>query len=331
MSNVYAAVAFGGTAITEQVQTSPDAITWTARSSPVDGYGATCIDYGNGRFVALGISSADGTTWIAIYSDDDGATWTAASIPQPSTRYVSIAYSPSSNAWVGLGLDGEIIRSADGGETWSSITTLDFVANGWSDVEWGGGQYVAFGASPSNPSCVATSPTGETWTTQFAVAQNWQAGVFGGEQWVAVATFILESSHKSMNSPDASTWTGHGDTNQNWVGIGYDGARYIACSADANGDIQYSTTGASWTVSNVGVTADTLWHVLYAGGQWLISTWGDFDGSTIITSPDGSTWTLQTTPIQDHLYDMAYSSATPAAVMGNIWSGGSGQGAGNHW
>src|SRR5579863_4786315 len=111
MPDSYVAVAFGSSS-TDQVMTSPDAITWTAVSSPFGtSFGAACVaSDGAGTFVAIGVDTAN-TTTISAISTDGGATWTQHSVPPTGDplflwyyaliyaggRYVGISFENSSN------------------------------------------------------------------------------------------------------------------------------------------------------------------------------------------------------------------------------------------
>lgn len=323
MSNVYAAVSFHGFTITEQIQTSPDGAAWTARSSPIDTYGGTCIAYGNGRFIALGLDSGDGITWIATRSDDDGVTWDAVTIPQPSDKYTAIAY--GGGIWVGLGLLGETIYSTDDGDTWASGATLNANENGWDDVAYGQGIFVAVGSAEGNitsNTVVATSSDGNSWTAQTALNRWWQAVVYG-DKWVAVSSGSPDLLGRTISSPDAVTWTGSAQPSSGWDGVGWDGVNYVGSDGAGTGNVMYSPSGAApWTQVATGF-GDSMFRIRYLGGQWIVCLDGDVDPNTIATSPTGiSSWSLQTTPILEHLRDIAYSAAAPPpAGFRNLWDG----------
>lgn len=325
----YAAVAFGALTA-EQIQTSPNGVDWTARTSPVDNYGATCIQSGAGLFVALGLSSTDGTTWIAIVSDDDGETWLDFDVPQPSTTYTAITYSPDLDLWIGLGFQGEVIGSTDGGHTWSTYATLDPPnITSWDDVTWGGdGIFVAVAGDQ-----VATSPDGTTWTNQTAQVRDWHAVVWApapGSQFVVVGEPELEQSSRSLTgTSDGVTWTQHNIPLASYAGVDFDGTTYIAARRDDTGYVS-STTAATWTDHSPAPWDSFAWRVLWdpIGALWLIALEGDSGGSTVATSPDASTWTLQTTPITEHLREIA-ASTTSTRTLGNTWRGGFQQRAAN--
>ena len=77
--------------------TSPDGITWTARSA-AEANGWYSVTYGNGLFVAV---SQDGTN--RIMTSTDGITWTAKSAPEANT-WMSVTYGNST--FVAVSADG---------------------------------------------------------------------------------------------------------------------------------------------------------------------------------------------------------------------------------
>lgn len=316
----YVGIALGA-AGTEQIQTSPDGVAWTARSSPIDTFGGTCIQYGAGLFVALGLDSGDGTTWIAIVSSDNGETWTSYSVPAPSDSYTAVTYSPTLHMWLAVGLFGETIVSTDGAQTWTSATTLDAVLH---DVAWGNGQFTTIGDGYS-----AASSNGSDWTPG-GFSQRGEAVVYG-DKWVAVVRPALETDTQFAYGTDGLNWT-YVTVEDGANGVDWDGITYIA--ADGNGAIFRSTTGAASWVFDAGMAWDCDGQrVLYdpIGALWLIALDGDSTtGSTVATSDDGGgTWTLQTTPITDNLREIAGIVESPAVTLGNTWRGGFQQRVGN--
>ena len=79
-AGLFVAVASSGT---HRVMTSPDGITWTARTAPVHNWWT--ITYGNGLFVAVG-------DHISVMTSPDGITWTARTAVSGNWGYPSITY-----------------------------------------------------------------------------------------------------------------------------------------------------------------------------------------------------------------------------------------------
>ena len=71
--------------------TSPDGITWTARSIPGSGQSWTTVIYGNGVWVAVAESSNSGAE--RVMTSPDGITWTMQQAAgDDSKRWFGLAY-----------------------------------------------------------------------------------------------------------------------------------------------------------------------------------------------------------------------------------------------
>jgi photosystem II stability/assembly factor-like uncharacterized protein len=100
--------------------------------------------YGNGRLLAVG-SRSDNTNAVAVYSDDDGATWDyfdiSSDIAATSIDVLSIVYTGTSFLLTFTGDSNTVWRSTDGGENWTASTDLTGVvtSNPYHKVAAGGG------------------------------------------------------------------------------------------------------------------------------------------------------------------------------------------------
>ena len=250
-------VATGDTAI----MTSPDGVTWTARTSPTSeewwdvtygggtwvavGYGGRVmsssngfdwtqrgapsndyysVTYGNGLFVA--VSEGGGTS--QIITSPDGTTWTSRTSPI-SLRWHAVAY--------GNGLFVAVARTGDGtnqvmtspdGITWTAGTSA--ASGEWRGVGYGNGLWVAtkYGGNQ-----VMTSPDGFTWTARSipGSGQSWTTVIYGNGVWVAVAESSNSGAERVMTSPDGITWTmqqAAGDDSKRWFGLAYGGGKFVA-------------------------------------------------------------------------------------------------------
>ena len=263
-------VATGDTAI----MTSPDGVTWTARTSPTSeewwdvtygggtwvavGYGGRVmsstngfdwtqrsapsndyytVTYGNGLFVA--VSEGGGTN--QIITSPDGVTWTSRTSPI-SLRWHAVAY--------GNGLFVAVARTGDGtnqvmtspdGFTWTAGTSA--ASGEWRGVAYGNGLWVAtkYGGNQ-----VMTSPDGFTWTARSipGSGQSWTTVVYGNGVWVAVAESGASGAERVMTSPDGITWTlqqAAGSDSKRWFGLAYGGGKLVAVALA--GDLDNVMTG----------------------------------------------------------------------------------------
>lgn len=177
------------------------------------------------------------------------------------------------------GTSEKVMTSDDGGETWIAKTTPTSDDRGWACVIWippndtiSTGRAVLLAQSGTTARSMYTDDGGDTWvqvTTAIEYA-NWVNGAYSPdlERIVAIA-YGGASGYRVMTSDDfGASWTSR------------------ATPADLN------YTGICW--------ADAL-------GLFVVvaeSTPDNVTNKQVITSPDGITWTLQTTPI-------AYQESVP--------------------
>lgn len=161
-------------------------------TSGVDFINAMCCT-GAHRFVATG------STGIALWSDDDAATW-------------HVATTPAAVDWIAVGTNGagmavsvsqsgatRVMYSTDDGETWNGSAGL---VDDWTGVCWApsANLWVAVGLGG-----VMTSPDAVTWTAQTQSSADGWGGVG------ANATLIIAVSgiNTVMTSTDGINWTTH--------------------------------------------------------------------------------------------------------------------------
>jgi len=155
------------------IETSTDGITWTARSSN-SGANLAGITYGNGRLVAVGSGG------VLLTSSDTGVTWTAASYTSGSSATTAnlsaVGYGSYNinggtatltriNSFVAVGAGGAVVRSTDGGATWTDITATAGVGGVNLNAVSYTSRFVALDASGQGWSSVL----GDVWANQGAV------------------------------------------------------------------------------------------------------------------------------------------------------------------
>lgn len=193
-SNLWVAVSNGG-----YLFSSPNAITWTSRTS---GFGSTDIRgvaYGNGLFVAYGSNGI-------ITTSTDGTTWTARTSGF-GTNY--IAYAVYSNSlWVAVGNGasagtGGITTSTDG-LTWTKQTVPTPIGTYLNHVYYANGYWVAVGGSSTNNMVYSTN--GTSWTATADTSGGSSSFIYyNGTQWLSIGT---SSYYYTASTPPSSGWTG---------------------------------------------------------------------------------------------------------------------------
>lgn len=159
-----------GFSASEVILTSPDGVTWTARSYMATAHaGLRAIASSGTRFVAVGgsgeiLSSADGITWTAQSS---GTTFGLDSVVWSGTQFV-------------VGGDGGTVLTSPDGLTWSSRTSA--TGNSLSAMAWTGAQFV--GAGPAGT--LVSSPDGVTWSLEASGTSDFLNGIVSGTRTVVV-------------------------------------------------------------------------------------------------------------------------------------------------
>jgi hypothetical protein len=164
-SNLWVAVGSAGA-----LYSSPDAITWTSRTSQFGADGILDVAYGNGLWVAVGEQGK-------ISTSTDGITWTARTSNMSTNSIYRVVYANS--VWVAVGSGGGttntggITYSTDG-ITWTRKSQSLTVGTLYRDVVWNGTNWIVVANSSTNNYLYATTPSG-TWTA---------AAAFGGSEAV---------------------------------------------------------------------------------------------------------------------------------------------------
>ncbi|GAB3034168.1 hypothetical protein GCM10027185_40020 [Spirosoma pulveris] len=161
-NGLFVAVAGDGT---NRVMTSPDGITWTARTA-AENNSWYSVTYGNGQFVAV---AGDGTK--RVMTSPDGITWTARTasennqwngVTYGSGQFVAVASNGTNQVMTSSG--GPSVSIAPSSQTITSGSSVTLTASGATSYTWSNG-------STANPlvlsnvtSTTALSVTGTTGT-----------------------------------------------------------------------------------------------------------------------------------------------------------------------
>jgi len=170
--------------------TSPDGVTWTARTTPFDDQGRG-VAWNGSLWVATGQENA------MIATSPDGENWTARTAPF-TTEGIGVAW--GGGLWVAVGRGSTTIATSPDGITWTARNNpLTTRARG---VAWNGTMWMAGGVGDST---VATSPDGITWTGIASPLDETVRGVaWNGSQWLLTGR---GAQGFLATSPDGSAWT----------------------------------------------------------------------------------------------------------------------------
>ncbi|MDA8099821.1 MAG: fibronectin type III domain-containing protein [Nitrospiraceae bacterium] len=165
-------------------------------------------------------------------------------------------------------------------------------------VAWGNNQFVAVGSA----GIIVTSPSGSVWTPQASGStEDLQSVAWSGAKYVAVGGWY----GNILTSPDGLTWTKKpSGVNKFLRHVIWENNQFVAVGTDT---IMTSLDGDAWTprVTNAG---KEISNVAWNGSKFVAI--GGSNGSICFTSPDGATWTQQTSmPNAGMLFGLAASNA----------------------
>lgn len=302
------------------INTSPDGITWTARTSNI----ASQINH----FASSGsLVVAVGNAGV-ISSSPDGVTWTARTT-QTANALSGVAYlSGATNPWVAQGVSS--LMTSTNGTTW---VTQNNASLSRSQITYSpsAGLYLMVGGG----GLMATSPDLRTWTghtaaeptiqmnatvaptTTFVCVGNsgkidsstdsgstWSARTSNTAQTLNCVTYIAGSTNlyiaagagaAVVTSPDGTTWTSRtsnfpGGSSILGIASKTTGGDVIVI-VGTNGGLCSSTNGTSWTARTSG--SSTTLNAIAWNGTVFCAVGGSTNFGEVVTSPDGVTWTKQ--------------------------------------
>ena len=192
------------------VMTSPDGINWTARSAAASSYWRS-VTYGNGLFVAVAWNGAS-----QVMTSPDGINWTARSVPE-ANGWKSVTYGNGTFVAVSFNGTNQVMTSSDG-ITWTARSEPG--DGGWGEVKYGNGTFVAVANSGTDRAM--TSPDGITWTVRSAPEDQWQSLTYGN------GNFVSAGYNTAMYSTDGTTWTSRPAVPNNWSDVVYANGRFVA-------------------------------------------------------------------------------------------------------
>ena len=214
-NGLFVAVGNGGI-----INTSPDGITWTARTCPGT-FDIKKVAFGKGVFVAVG--TATGLVTKPIIRSTDGITWSFVA-GSASGSFTSVVYAGSYpgtggyDVWMAVG-NGRWSASTDSGATFAAAAT-NVALNDATDVGFGNSLYMAVTSTGK----IVTSPfsytLGVVWTIQQTLTDSpalYSVGYCNG-CWIATGQAAFSVNDEAIFvSSDGTTFTGIGGFNEQIV------------------------------------------------------------------------------------------------------------------
>lgn len=269
-------------------------------------------------------SKSNEMTWVSETSAADNE-WRCARWSNELRQFCAVSAGASDTA------NTHIMTSADG-DTWAVPTSLASSPanrnNKWRGLAWGSsiglsggeplpGRWVATGISGTGDRSIY-SDDGVTWTAGGATPDNtWGSCCYirddseGIYRYVAVSYGAGETNRAMYTDDGGATWAGTEtvyESSSLWISICYSETLKrlvaVAYQGSSGNQAMYSDDyGETWTIATT-PTPNQLWtNVIWAESLGLFVACSETDTASasdtsqqIMTSPDGETWTLQSTP-----------------------------------
>lgn len=260
-----------------KVMSSPDGITWTQRTAgSAENWGAVVWHDSAGLFIAVG-SPAVVSNWM---TSPDGVTWTTHT-PENVAGNAGreLAYNPTAGVALTMGGVSSISYTANG-TTWTSFTLSNPTAQSLSNVVW----------DAAHSKWVMTDQSATVWTS----AHPPSAG-----SWTKITANAIAPDGNGTGT--GALCVGGGTL----VMVGQATIGGARCQTSTDG-------GATWTLRTSLDPTVTWESCAYDTDDSLFVAVGL--GGHIATSPDGITWTNQTSPAVVDYTAVTYANKLAVAV-----------------
>jgi len=294
-----------GNGITNTMLYSYTGTVWYNSVSPFSSQG-TAVARGPRVFVATG----SGTNSLA-YSYD-GISWKGAGT---STFLSGNGVATNGSYWIAVGQGTNTLAYSSIGISWTGLGTTVFSTRGLG-VASSGSLWVAVGEGTYT---LATSVNGISWTRQIVFTVAGRCVAWNGSMWVAGGSGTASIAY----SADGLTWTPITTPLATVNSVVWTGTAWVALGQGTGVSAIRSIDGVAWTVladtsfftTGLCIASRTLPSFIQPASPTFLATG---QGTTsLASSPDGTTWTLLTSPFT--------SSTNCVAYNGSIWiAGGSG-------
>ena len=232
--------------------------------------------------------------------------------PSPTTNNLYGVACRDSNTWIAVGDVGTIIRSTNGGNTWTSVSSP--VADALRAVSFNGDIGVAVGIGGI---VLRTKDGGLNWVSEtkpttkplYSVSMSPQMAVIGGEEGT-----ILVSTDNGVN------WNPH-TAGTAAILFGMSVLGEVGIGSGGQGDIILSNQlGAAWSLTVIGTLNTFFYGISFATNKigWTVGTSSTLGSIIARSNSAGFTWASQTSPVTDILFGVsAIDTSKVTAVGGN--------------
>lgn len=282
---------------------SSDGKTWT-QATNING-GTQQLKFLNSLFISVGYYSGSGY----IYTSSNGSTWTASLSGATSCAFVDFDYGNST--YVAISNNGTNYYTSTNGTSWTVRT------GPWTN----GAQHIIYANSlftVNSNNGIYTSPDGITWTLQLAGSTSsansstLSMSYDGTKLWAS--TTPASNQYVLYSSTNSTTWSKVLDLSFGILAGPYPTGGLVNGKAfflpSSGGIMTWTPSTLTWAMTST--NAAVFSNVAYSTAASLWCAVGS--AGTILTSPDGVTWTSQTSGTTTALSDVIYSSGNLIAV-----------------
>lgn len=257
----------------------------------------TVVDVRSDRIYLLNIARAGdrlvsvGERGFALLSDDGGKSWRA--VITPVTRTLTGIAFEDARLGVAVGHGGSLVRTEDGGDTW---TQIDIENDAGSDsllgvTSFGGGRFAAYGAFGMY---LDSSDGGLTWERRQVISEEFENHISQVVQFNGALWMVAEYGTLARSEDGGATWTE--------LESPYDGSFFGAVVAGDDVMVIFGMRGKVFRTGDGGETwqpIETGTTTAFNGGKRLsdgrILLIGN-SGLVAESTDDGASFTLKWSP-----------------------------------
>jgi photosystem II stability/assembly factor-like uncharacterized protein len=257
----------------------------------------TVVDIKPDRIILMDITRAGdrlvavGERGFALLSDDSGKSWRA--VGTPVSRTLTAVAFENAKVGVAVGHGGSLVRTEDGGDTWTEIPMEEAAPDSLLGVtSLGGGKYAAYGAFGLY---FNSTDDGKTWTRRTVISEDFDrhiSEVIVGHY--GVLGMVGESGTLARSTDMGETWTE--------VPSPYPGSYFGAVQAKDDSLIAFGMRGSvfrstdlaqTWQKVELGTTTSLNGGCVLSDGRVILVG----NAGLVVTSSDnGQTLDVKWTP-----------------------------------
>lgn len=177
---------------------------------------------------------------------------------------------------VAVGASGLILKSTNGGETWSSQTAAGGYTDDFRCAIWVSSLSLYIIAGKTGE--IQTSPDGVTWTHRSAASSY--TGIFKDIAFGAGVVVLVGASGEIQSSTNGTAWTRRQTGGAGFIGLHFASSLFVAGNG---GGTYHSSNGTTWVSGGSEIVGD----IDFGNGLWVGG-----DAGAVYTSTNGTSWTL---------------------------------------